>query len=161
MLRRGLPHVVLNARQDAEEAQIVAEAGVGGRVTVATNMAGRGTDIKLDAAAREAGGLHVILTEFHESPRVDRQLFGRCGRQGEVGTTRAIVAISDALFAQHAPWLRRLLGLRIPALRHAWLRMTVWRAQQRSERRAYRTRMQTLRQDRELSRLIGFSGQTT
>ncbi len=158
---RGLPHVVLNARQDAEEAQIVAEAGLGGRVTVATNMAGRGTDIKLDAAAREAGGLHVILTEFHESPRVDRQLFGRCGRQGEVGSTRAIVASTDALFIQHAPWLRRLLRLHMPALRHVGLRMTVWRAQQRSERRAYRTRMQTLRQDRELSRLIGFSGQIT
>jgi len=153
--RRGLAHVVLNARQDAEEAGIVAAAGAAGRITVATNMAGRGTDIKPDAAARQAGGLHVILTEFHESPRVDRQLFGRSGRQGEAGSTRAIVCAADGLFMQHAPGLRRLL--RVPGL----LRWVLRRAQARAERRAYRTRMQTLRQDRELNRLIGFSGQVT
>jgi preprotein translocase subunit SecA len=153
--RRGLAHVVLNARQDAEEARIVAAAGAAGRITVATNMAGRGTDIKPDTAARQAGGLHVILTEFHESPRVDRQLFGRSGRQGDAGSARAIVCAADGLFAQHAPTLRRLLG--VPGL----LRPVLRRAQARAERRAYRTRMQTLRQDRELNRLIGFSGQVT
>jgi preprotein translocase subunit SecA len=82
----GVPHVLLNARQDAAEACIVAAAGEAGRLTIATNMAGRGTDIKLSAAARAAGGLHVILTDFHESPRVDRQLFGRSGRQGDAGS---------------------------------------------------------------------------
>ena len=95
---RGLACVVLNARQDADEAAIVAAAGAAGRITIATNMAGRGTDIKPDAAARAAGGLHVILTEFHESPRVDRQLFGRSARQGEAGSVRAIVARDDGLF---------------------------------------------------------------
>jgi preprotein translocase subunit SecA len=154
-MRRGLAHVVLNARQDAEEARIVASAGVAGRITVATNMAGRGTDIKPDGAARQAGGLHVILTEFHDSPRVDRQLFGRCGRQGEAGSARAIVCAADGLFAQHAPALRRLLG--VPGL----LRPVLRRAQAHAERRACLTRMQTLRQDRELNRLIGFSGPVT
>ena len=82
----GVEHAVLNARQDSAEAEIVAQAGRRGRVTVATNMAGRGTDILLDPEVRAAGGLHVILTEFHESSRIDRQLFGRAGRQGDPGS---------------------------------------------------------------------------
>jgi preprotein translocase subunit SecA len=73
----GLPHAVLNARQDAEESEIVADAGQAGSITVATNMAGRGTDIRLGPGVAELGGLFVILTEYHESPRIDRQLFGR------------------------------------------------------------------------------------
>ncbi|MFX8289500.1 preprotein translocase subunit SecA, partial [Acinetobacter baumannii] len=77
----GIDHVVLNAHHDREEAAIVAEAGRAGRVTVATNMAGRGTDIKLGEGVEAAGGLHVMLTEFHESARIDRQLIGRGGRQ--------------------------------------------------------------------------------
>jgi preprotein translocase subunit SecA len=154
--RRGLDHVVLNARQDKEEAGIVARAGEPGRVTVATNMAGRGTDIKLTPAAREAGGLHVILTEFHESPRVDRQLVGRSGRQGDPGSAAAIVSAEDGLFhTLPGPW-KRLLA------RGGWLlRLAVRHAQARAERRAYRSRMQTLRQDRELNRLIGFAGRIT
>ncbi len=154
--RCGLPHVVLNARQDAEEAGIVAQAGLAGRITVATNMAGRGTDIKPDAQAQAAGGLHVILTEFHESPRVDRQLFGRSARQGEPGTAQAIVSAQDPLF-EHQPRLLRQLALRSATLLH-WL---VRRAQAQAERRAYRMRLQTLRQDRELHRLIGFAGRVT
>jgi preprotein translocase subunit SecA len=158
LVRRGVAHVVLNARQDAEEAGIVAAAGAAGRITVATNMAGRGTDIKPNEVARAAGGLHVILTEFHESPRVDRQLFGRSGRQGEVGSVRAVVCVQDSLFAPLPGGLRPLLAaLRGPALR-AVLRLAVRAAQSRAERRAYKGRMATLRQDRELSRLIGFSG---
>lgn len=154
--RRGLPHVVLNARQDQQEAAIVALAGEPGRITVATNMAGRGTDIKLTPAAREAGGLHVILTEFHESPRVDRQLVGRSGRQGDPGSAVAIVSSEDSLFrALPQPWKRLLAG-------GSWLlRLAVRHAQGRAERRAYRSRMQTLRQDKELNRLIGFAGRIT
>ena len=90
--------MVLNARQDREEAEIVAEAGQAGRITVATNMAGRGTDIRLHPAVSEAGGLHVILTEYHESRRIDRQLFGRCARQGDPGSYESIVALDDELF---------------------------------------------------------------
>jgi preprotein translocase subunit SecA len=154
--RRGVAHVVLNARQDKEEAGIVACAGEPGRITVATNMAGRGTDIKLAPAAREAGGLHVILTEFHESPRVDRQLIGRSGRQGDPGSAAAIVSVEDGLFQSlPAPW-RALLA------RGGWLlRLAVRHAQQSAQRRAYRSRMQTLRQDKELNRLIGFAGRIT
>ncbi len=149
----GLAHVVLNARQDAQEAEVVAQAGRSGSVTVATNMAGRGTDIKLDAPALAAGGLQVILTEFHESPRVDRQLFGRSARQGEPGLVQAIVSAEDPLF-EHQGALWRRLSLRSARL----LRLLVRRAQRQAERRAYLSRMQTLRGDRELHRLIGFAG---
>lgn len=160
--QRGVDHVVLNARQDTEEADVVSAAGLPGRITVATNMAGRGTDIKLQAHARESGGLHVILTEFHESPRVDRQLFGRSGRQGDPGSARAIVSAADALFTQEVPMLSRLLqDTAWPAwLQRFLLRGGVWFAQQQAERRAYRTRLQTLKQDRDLSKVIGFAGKT-
>ena len=158
LAKRGLPHVVLNARQDAAEAAVVARAGGAGHITVATNMAGRGTDIKLDSAARLAGGLHVVLTEFHYSPRVDRQLFGRCARQGERGSVRVIVCWQDQLFQDLPAGLRRVL-VALPG-RPAALAMQGVRAwaQWLSERRAHRIRMQTLRQDRELNRLIGFAG---
>ena len=82
---------MLNARQVEREAEIVESAGQRGRVTVATNMAGRGTDIKIDDEVRELGGLHVIGTEMHESSRIDQQLFGRCGRQGDPGTVQLYI----------------------------------------------------------------------
>ena len=91
LTRRGLPHVVLNARQDAEEAAVIGRAGEPGQITVATNMAGRGTDITLAPGVAEAGGLHVILTGYHDSTRIDRQLFGRAGRQGDPEIGRAHV----------------------------------------------------------------------
>jgi len=92
---RGLPHQVLNARQDAHEARIVAEAGQPGHITVATNMAGRGTDIRLGPGVAERGGLHVIATQRNEARRIDRQLFGRCGRQGDPGSFEAILSLED------------------------------------------------------------------
>src|SRR5207249_269600 len=100
--KAGLQPTILNARQDRQEAEIVAAAGQPGRVTVATNMAGRGTDIKLHPEVREAGGLHVLLTEYHESGRIDRQLFGRAGRQGDPGSYESIVALDDELFRRFA-----------------------------------------------------------
>jgi len=155
LARRGLPHVVLNARQDADEAAIVAAAGIAGRITVATNMAGRGTDIRPDPAALAAGGLLVILTEFHESPRVDRQLFGRSGRQGQPGQAVAIVSADDPLFRTlPALWRRFWPAAWAPGWQVRW-------AQSRAERRARRARLQTLRQDRELNRLIGLAGRVT
>jgi len=93
----GIDHQVLNAHRVAEEAEIVAKAGQPGRVTVSTNMAGRGTDIKLPDEVRQLGGLHVICTEMHESSRIDRQLIGRCGRQGDPGTYRQYLALDDDL----------------------------------------------------------------
>ena len=95
--RRGIPHKVLNAKFHELEAEIVAEAGVHGAVTIATNMAGRGTDIKLDDAAREAGGLKIIGTERHESRRIDNQLRGRSGRQGDPGESRFYISLEDDL----------------------------------------------------------------
>lgn len=154
-----LPHRVLNARQDAEEAEIVAEAGLPGMITVATNMAGRGTDIRLGCGVAEAGGLHVLLTEFHDSPRVDRQLIGRCARQGDPGLTLAIVAFDDALFREHGGWLYKLLargrGHVLSALPLTLLRR---RCQRAAERIHGRERRDTLKQDRDLDNLLAFAG---
>jgi preprotein translocase subunit SecA len=93
----GLAHDLLNARQDGHEAQIIARAGERGRITVATNMAGRGTDVRLGAGVADVGGLHVIATELHEASRIDRQLHGRCGRQGDPGSFETLVALDDDL----------------------------------------------------------------
>src|SRR3990170_4095314 len=93
----GLPHQVLNAGQDQEEAEVIAIAGSCGRITVATNMAGRGTDIRLGPGVAELGGLHVLATERHEARRIDRQLFGRGGRQGDPGSFQLIVSLEDEI----------------------------------------------------------------
>lgn len=158
---KGLAHVVLNARQDKSEAEIIAEAGKPGRITVATAMAGRGTDIHLDPAVRAAGGLHVILTEYHESGRVDRQLYGRAGRQGDPGSTEAIVALDDPLFADNCAWLTR--GLRPFAVAASgW--MPGWCAsllrfagQRKAEAVAALSRRRTLASARDLDRQLAFA----
>jgi preprotein translocase subunit SecA len=93
----GIDHQVLNARQHDQEAKIVAQAGFHGRVTIATNMAGRGTDIKPADEVLLAGGLHVIGTERHEALRIDRQLIGRAGRQGDPGTAQFFISLEDEL----------------------------------------------------------------
>jgi preprotein translocase subunit SecA len=158
---RGIEHVVLNARQDQDEALIIARAGEAGRVTVATNMAGRGTDIVLGAGVAEHGGLHVILTEYHESRRTDRQLFGRSARQGDPGSGEAIVALDDELFVTQAPRLTRWLARRaaggrpVGALALALLRRA---AQAAAEGRNRDAREANLKQDRRFARLLAFSG---
>jgi preprotein translocase subunit SecA len=96
------PHQVLNAAQNAQEAFIIAQAGLAKQITVATNMAGRGTDIKLSRGVADMGGLHVIATEPHGSGRVDRQLFGRAARQGDPGTAQLFASLEDDLFIRHA-----------------------------------------------------------
>ena len=157
----GLPHALLNAKQDAGEAEVVAQAGQPGRITVATNMAGRGTDILLGPGVQESGGLHVILTEFHDSRRVDRQLVGRCGRQGDPGSCEAIVSLQDEIFEVCTPraaaWLRRSLqaGAGLPPLAFAALRG--W-AQHATERRHSAVRRSNLKQDRQLHRALAFTG---
>ncbi len=154
---RGIAHVVLNAKQDQGEAQIVALAGQAGRVTVATNMAGRGTDITLGPGVAARGGLHVILTEYHDSARIDRQLIGRCARQGDPGSAQAIVALDDTLFTTQLPPLARRLamaaefgGWRLAALRQL--------AQWRAERHHRDVRLHNVKQDRQLARLLSFTG---
>jgi preprotein translocase subunit SecA len=158
---RGVQHTVLNARQDKDEAEAVAQAGMAGRITVATNMAGRGTDIRPDAAVLERGGLHVILTEFHESPRIDRQLFGRSGRQGEPGTVEAMVSLEDELLGRFAPLLRALCLKAIPRngkLAPWLLRLLVWRVQDKAERYNRGIRLETMKQDKKLQTALGFAG---
>jgi len=93
----GIEHAVLNARQVEREAEIIAGAGQISRVTVATNMAGRGTDIKIDPKVVDLGGLHVVCTEMHDSARIDRQLIGRCGRQGDPGSYQLFISAEDQL----------------------------------------------------------------
>jgi len=104
----GLTHRVLSARQDAEEGRIIAEAGQAGAITVATNMAGRGADIRLDPAARKAGGLAVILTERHEAARIDRQLIGRSARQGDPGIAETVLSAQDPILGTSPPARPRL-----------------------------------------------------
>jgi preprotein translocase subunit SecA len=101
--RRGIAHNVLNAKQHEREAHVVADAGQRGAVTIATNMAGRGTDIKLTPEVRELGGLHVVGTERHESRRIDNQLRGRSGRQGDPGSSRFFVSFGDDIMKRFAP----------------------------------------------------------
>ena len=107
----GIPHVVLNARQNAEEAEIVASAGEPGCVTVATNMAGRGTDISLTSEIKALGGLHVISCQLNGARRIDRQLHGRCARQGSPGSVETLLSLEELLFRQFLPgFIRQLLA---------------------------------------------------
>lgn len=159
---QGVPHAVLNARQDKAEAEAVAQAGEAGRITVATNMAGRGTDIKLQPEVAERGGLHVILTEFHESARVDRQLFGRSARQGDPGSVEAIVSLDDELFQRFAPVLSRLLlmiwrGRAIPPALPV-VRWLAYYGQAKAERYNRRVRLDTIKRDRKWLQALGFVG---
>lgn len=159
----GLPHKVLNARQDREEAQIIAQAGERGAITVATNMAGRGTDILLGPGVCELGGLHVIATERHEARRIDRQLFGRCGRQGDPGTCEAIISLEDELLAVYGgrvlKWLAHV-GLKLPIvpLRRLLGKIIFHRAQRSAERQHARIRKDLLRFDEQISDSLAFTG---
>lgn len=160
---RGIRHVTLNAKQDRAEAQIVAEAGRAGRVTVATNMAGRGTDIALGPGVAERGGLHVVLTEYNESRRIDRQLFGRAARQGDPGSGETIVALDDEIFATQAPGLAAALARWLDSRRDGelpppWTAVLRRVAQGAAERRNLEARAGTLEQDRRLARMLSFSG---
>ncbi len=156
----GIAHRVLDALNDANEAELVARAGCRGAVTVATDMAGRGTDIAPDPAVVEAGGLHVVLTEWHESARIDRQLFGRCARQGDPGSCRAITSLEDEQVASHAPreaaWVRAVWpASKPPGPIIDWLRRVT---QQRAQRAAARQRSVTVAQDRQLLGQLAFTG---
>jgi preprotein translocase subunit SecA len=153
--------VVLNAHHDKEEAAIVARAGEPGRITIATNMAGRGTDIKLAPGVAAAGGLHVVITEFSESRRVDRQLIGRGGRQGDPSTYEAIVTLDDELFRTFAPGvvstLAKSLGPGDGPFEARWAHLLRRRAQSRAQRMSYRERQNTIRSQRQLDKSLGFA----
>jgi preprotein translocase subunit SecA len=160
----GIPHQLLNAKQDQEEAATVALAGDAGRVTIATNMAGRGTDIKLDDAVRECGGLHVILTELHDASRVDRQLAGRCARMGDPGSWEEILSLEDELVANFLPPLRAWVLPRLAAggPRGIWHRLALglYRlAQWRTEMGHARNRGLLLRADFRSRQALSFTGE--
>ena len=165
MSAADLPHRVLNARQDREEAEIIAQAGQSGNITLATNMAGRGTDIRLGPGVASLGGLHVIATERHEARRIDRQLFGRCGRQGDPGTGEAVVSLEDELMTVYIGrafrWLA-VLFLRNPrSLATRWIgKMLFRKGQRRAERLHGRMRHDLLRMDEQLSDSLAFTGRS-
>jgi len=150
LTERGLDHQVLNAVRHAEEAQIVAQAGQPGRITVATNMAGRGTDIKLGRGVAEAGGLHVVAVERNESGRIDRQLVGRAGRQGDPGSAQAFICLEDELLVRYGGPIGKRLA-------HVMPRFAFHKAQQRAQRIARQQRAGVLRHDEWLEENLGFT----
>jgi len=156
----GIDCRVLNAVRHEEEASIVADAGQKGHVTVATNMAGRGTDIKLGPGVAALGGLHVIATERHESGRIDRQLFGRSGRQGDPGSAVAFMSLDDELTERYAPaWRRNVLRrLGRQELSTERARRLFERAQHRAEKLALTQRKGVMKTDDWLDEFLGFAG---
>lgn len=150
--REGIPHNVLNAKYHEKEAAIVAEAGKHGAVTIATNMAGRGTDIKLDEQARAAGGLKIIGTERHESRRIDNQLRGRSGRQGDVGESQFFISLEDDLMrlfgSERMIKVFKSLGIEEgEPIRHKMLSSAIERAQEKIESNNFAIRKNLLEYD--------------
>ncbi len=163
LLDAGLPHKVLNARQDKEEAEIIAQAGERARITVATNMAGRGTDIRLAPGVADLGGLHVIATERHEAGRIDRQLFGRCGRQGDHGSRKAIVSFEDELVVVYIGKILQRLATAIlknpESFAARWIgKILFYKAQRTAERLHARMRHDLLKFDAQVSESLAFTG---
>ena len=147
---------VLHAVHHEQESAIVARAGQPGRITIATNMAGRGTDIALHETVREAGGLHVIVGEGNDFRRIDRQLAGRCARQGDPGAVQRFVAFDDELNVRFTPgWLLRLWRTthrHLPWLDRWTTTAVLWQAQRRAERLAFHQRQSTLKQDLDIDK---------
>ena len=158
----NLDHQVLNAIYHREEAQIVAGAGLAGRITVATNMAGRGTDIKLGRGIAELGGLHVIAAEPNDSARIDRQLFGRGARQGDPGSAQGIFSLDDEVVARYArniaAYLKKRHAHAKGDISSAGVRAAFRLAQHRAERSALRRRKAVLQTDHWLDEQLGFAG---
>jgi preprotein translocase subunit SecA len=155
----SVDHVVLNARQDAAESRTIAQAGKAGAVTIATNMAGRGTDIKLDESVEAAGGLHVIMSALSESYRVDRQLIGRSARQGNRGSTTTHAAITDELFTKFSPRISRLVSMvsrKDSKYGTAFVYFLSKWAQYKADTYNKAIRMQTVKQDRDSQKRLGF-----
>ncbi len=153
MLRqKGISHNVLNAKQHAREAQVVAEAGLPGNVTIATNMAGRGTDIKLGLGVKEAGGLAILGTERHESRRVDRQLRGRAGRQGDPGSSQFFVSLEDDLMrmfgSERIAKIMDFAGYKEgEVIQHSMITKSIERAQKKVEENNFGIRKRLLEYD--------------
>jgi preprotein translocase subunit SecA len=159
---KGLEHKVLNARQNETEAEIIAQAGELKKITVATNMAGRGTDIKLDAEVRKLGGLHVIVTELHESKRIDRQLIGRCARQGDRGSFECLLSIDDEIATTYANKIYYLFAKNAFRLKLPLARMLaiscLHNGQKSAEKRNSSIREELLRADEKQDTALAFTG---
>jgi len=158
---KNLTFNLLNAVKHKEEARIIASAGDKGMITIATNMAGRGTDIKLGQGIAEKGGLHVIATERHESERIDRQLFGRCARQGDPGSCQAFISPDDELIQRFFPgYIKKPLSItlhgNLPGM-NRFARGSVFLAQQISQRQAFKQRRNVLRMDSWLEESLSFT----
>ncbi|GAA4304442.1 preprotein translocase subunit SecA [Compostibacter hankyongensis] len=152
LTQKKISHNVLNAKQHQREAQIVAEAGIGGNVTIATNMAGRGTDIKLGAGVKDAGGLAIIGTERHESRRVDNQLRGRAGRQGDPGSSQFFVSLEDDLMRMFgseriASLMDRMGHKEGEVIQHSMISRSIERAQKKVEENNFGIRKRLLEYD--------------
>jgi preprotein translocase subunit SecA len=150
--RKGIPHNVLNAKQHQREAEIVAHAGEVGAVTIATNMAGRGTDIKLGNGVRERNGLFILGTERHESRRIDRQLRGRSGRQGDPGTTKFFISLEDDLMrlfgSDRISSVMGRIGIKEgEVIQHPMITKSVERAQKKVEENNFAIRKRLLEYD--------------
>src|ERR1700722_17728283 len=150
--QKKIPHNVLNAKQHSREGQVVAEAGLTGAVTIATNMAGRGTDIKLGPGVKDAGGLAIVGTERHESRRVDRQLRGRAGRQGDPGTTQFFVSLEDDLMRMFgseriASLMDRMGYKEGEVIQHSMISKSIERAQKKVEENNFGIRKRLLEYD--------------
>src|SRR5436305_5029736 len=149
---KKIPHNVLNAKQHAREAQIVAEAGLAGAVTIATNMAGRGTDIKFGPGVVQSGGLAILGAERHESRRVDRQLRGRAGRQGDPGTSQFFVSLEDDLMRMFgsdriASLMDRMGYKEGEVIQHSMISKSIERAQKKVEENNFGIRKRLLEYD--------------
>jgi preprotein translocase subunit SecA len=160
--RVKLKHQVLNAHQDEQEAEIVASAGEKGRITVATNMAGRGTDIKLGPGVKELGGLHVISSERHIARRIDRQLAGRCARQGDPGSYEAILSLEDELvglyFGDGVKNLLSAIGRKNRPVPRWVASVLIALPQRMLERYHRRVRGELLKVDEQRGKLLAFTG---
>jgi preprotein translocase subunit SecA len=158
----NLDHQVLNAVYHAQEAGIIAQAGQGGNITVATNMAGRGTDIKLGRGVADLGGLHVIAAEPNESARIDRQLYGRCARQGDPGSAQGIFSLEDEVVSRYAKkstgYLKKRYANAKGNISSPLVRGVFRLSQISAERLALRQRKSVLKTDHWLDEQLGFTG---
>ena len=156
--KQGVACTVLNAKEHAQEAKIVALAGKLGSITVATNMAGRGTDIGVTADIEALGGLQVLMFEAHESPRIDWQLFGRAGRQGARGTAQAFVSLEEELIEKFSPaWLRPLSALLPNQMAALKLPLLQWVSLRQARATAKRQRSHLAYMQKQLREQLGFS----
>lgn len=158
----GLEHQVLNAKNDEEEAAIVERAGEVGKITVSTNMAGRGTDIKPDSESLENGGLHVIITDRYDAARIDRQLAGRCGRQGDPGSYEAILSMEDNVLdggrAGIAGWFLKRFNIKGAGMWRFLAGIAIIRAQKKIEKVHARVRKDIFKQDMKTEDMLSFAG---